>query len=62
MARLLDYGVTICDPRILRRPCPPARVTYARRSPDDAVLVLANQRTPSLPYDPRLDDLALVGP
>jgi xanthine dehydrogenase accessory factor len=64
MAQMLDYGVTICDPRdAFADPAPLPGVTYARRSPDDAVLVLANQpRTAvvTLAHDPRLDDLALV--
>lgn len=64
MAQLLDYGVTICDPREgFADPSPLPDVTYSRRPPDDAVLALADQpRTAvvTLAHDPRQDDLALT--
>jgi xanthine dehydrogenase accessory factor len=64
MARLLDYGVTICDPReSFADPSPLPGVTYSRLPPDEAVLALADQpRTAvvTLAHDPRLDDLALI--
>lgn len=41
MARLLDYRVTICDPRpSFADPSPLPTVTYARLPPDDAVRAL----------------------
>ena len=64
MARLLDYGVTICDPREgFADPSPLPGCTYSRRPPDEAVLALSDQpRTAviTLAHDPRLDDLALI--
>ena len=64
MGRMLDYGVTICDPReSFADPSPLPGVTYSRLSPDEAVPALANQpRTAvvTLAHDPRLDDLALI--
>lgn len=64
MARLLDYGVTICDPReSFADPFPLPEVTYSRLPPDEAVLALANQpRTAvvTLAHDPKQDDLALL--
>ncbi len=64
MARLLDYGVTICDPReIFADPSPLPDVSYSRLPPDDAVSALADQpRTAivTLAHDPRQDDLALI--
>jgi xanthine dehydrogenase accessory factor len=64
MARLLDYGITICDPREgFADPSPLPGCTYSRRPPDEAVLSLSSQpRTAvvTLAHDPRLDDLALL--
>ena len=64
MARLLNYRVTICDPRDeFADPFPLADITYTRQMPDDAVRTLANQpRTAvvTLAHDPRQDDLALT--
>jgi xanthine dehydrogenase accessory factor len=64
MARLLDYGVTICDPReSFADPLPLRDVTYSRLPPDEAVLALADQpRTAvvTLAHDPKQDDLALI--
>jgi xanthine dehydrogenase accessory factor len=64
MARLLDYRVTICDPReTFADPSPLGDVTYSRLPPDEAVLALADQpRTAvvTLAHDPKQDDLALI--
>ncbi len=64
MARMLDYGVTICDPRAeFADPFPLPDVHYSRQMPDDAVRALASQpRTAvvTLAHDPRQDDLALT--
>ncbi len=64
MARLLDYGVTICDPRnAFAAPFPLPDITYSRLPPDDAVRALAEQsRTAvvTLAHDPKQDDLALI--
>jgi len=64
MARLLDYRVTICDPReTFADPSPLGDVTYSRLPPDEAVLALADQpRTAvvTLAHDPKQDDLALL--
>jgi xanthine dehydrogenase accessory factor len=64
MARLLDYSVTICDPReTFADPSPLGDVTYSRLPPDEAILALADQpRTAvvTLAHDPKQDDLALI--
>lgn len=64
MARLLDYGVTICDPRDdFADPAPLPDVAYSRLPPDDAVRAMADQpRTAivALAHDPKQDDLALM--
>ncbi|MCU7937233.1 MAG: XdhC family protein [Candidatus Thiodiazotropha sp. (ex Dulcina madagascariensis)] len=64
MARMLDYRVTICDPRKdFADPDPLPDVTYTRQMPDDAVRTLASQpRTAvvTLAHDPKQDDLALM--
>ncbi len=64
MARLLDYRVTICDPREeFADPFPLPDVNYSRQMPDDAVHGLAGQpRTAivALAHDPKQDDLALT--
>lgn len=64
MARMLDYRVTICDPRAeFADPFPLPDVRYIRQMPDDAVHALADQpRTAivTLAHDPKQDDLALT--
>ena len=64
MGGMLDYGVTICDPReSFADPSPLPGVTYSRLPPDEAVLALADQpRTAivTLAHDPKQDDLALI--
>ncbi len=64
MARMLDYGVTICEPRAgFADPFPLPDVRYIQQMPDDAVRALASQpRTAvvTLAHDPRQDDLALT--
>jgi xanthine dehydrogenase accessory factor len=64
MARLLDYRVTVCDPREeLADPFPLPDVTYTREMPDDAVRRLADEprsAVVTLAHDPRQDDLALT--
>ena len=64
IARLLDYRVTICDPREdFADPFPLPDVTYSRQMPDDIVRTLADQpRTAvvALAHDPKQDDLALT--
>lgn len=64
MARLLDYQVTICDPRDeFADPAPLPDVTYNRAMPDDAVRTLATDpRTAivTLAHDPKQDELALT--
>jgi xanthine dehydrogenase accessory factor len=63
MARMLDYRVTICDPREdFANPDPLPDVSYTRQMPDDAVRALASRpRTAvvTLAHDPKQDDLAL---
>ncbi len=63
MARLLDYRVTICDPReLFADPSPLTGVEYRRQMPDDAVRELAQDPRSAvitLSHDPRQDDLAL---
>ena len=64
IARLLDYRVTICDPReLFADPHPLPDVAYTRAMPDDAVRAVADQaRTAivTLAHDPKQDDLALT--
>ncbi len=64
MARMLDYRVTICDPRdTFADPNPLPDVRYTRRMPDDAVRSLADDprsAVVTLAHDPRQDDLALI--
>jgi xanthine dehydrogenase accessory factor len=64
MGRMLDYGVTICDPReSFVDPFPLPGVSYSRLPPDEAVLALADKpRTAvvTLAHDPKQDDLALI--
>jgi len=63
MAKLLDYRVTICDPReLFADPAPLSDVAYSRLMPDDAALSLADDPRSAivtLAHDPKLDDLAL---
>lgn len=63
MARQLDYGVTICDPREgFFSAVPLEGVRCSREMPDDAVRGLTDQvRTAivALAHDPRQDDLGL---
>ncbi|MCU7942270.1 MAG: XdhC family protein [Candidatus Thiodiazotropha sp. (ex Cardiolucina cf. quadrata)] len=64
MARMLDYRVTICDPReIFTDPDPLPDVDYTRQMPDDAVRnIAARPRTAvvTLAHDPKQDDMALL--
>jgi len=64
MARMLDYRVTICDPReTFADPDPLPDVVYTRQMPDDAVRSLADDprsAVVTLAHDPRQDDLALI--
>ncbi len=64
MARMLDYRVTICEPRTeFADPFPLPDVRYVRLMPDDAVRALESQsRTAvvTLAHDPKQDDLALT--
>ena len=64
MARMLDFHVTICDPREeFSDPFPLADVSYVRRMPDDAVRALTRHpRTAvvTLAHDPKQDDPALT--
>ena len=64
MARMLDFRVTICDPREeLADPFPLSDVSYIRQMPDEAVRALTRQpRTAvvTLAHDPKQDDLALT--
>ncbi len=61
---MLDYGVTICEPRAeFADPFPLPDVRYIRQMPDDAVRALVfRPRTAvvTLAHDPRQDDLALT--
>jgi xanthine dehydrogenase accessory factor len=63
MARMLDYRVTICDPReLFADPAPLGDVEYSRLMPDDVVRKGGDDpRTAivTLAHDPRQDDLAL---
>jgi len=63
MACLLDYRVTICDPRErFADPMPLANVTYSDLMPDDAARALADDPRSAvitLSHDPKQDDLAL---
>jgi xanthine dehydrogenase accessory factor len=64
MARMLDYRVTICDPREdFSDPNPLPDVTYTRQMPDDAVRGLASKprsAVVTLAHDPKHDDMALI--
>ncbi|MGD8913826.1 MAG: XdhC family protein [Candidatus Thiodiazotropha sp.] len=64
MARMLDYRVTICDPRDdFADPDPLPDVTYIRQMPDDAVRALVSKprsAVVTLAHDPKQDDMALL--
>jgi len=64
MARMLDYRVSICDPReAFADPDPLPDVRYSRQMPDDAVRMLADDprsAVVTLAHDPRQDDLGLI--
>jgi xanthine dehydrogenase accessory factor len=65
MARMLDYRVTICEPREEYHEGWEAieGVTLSRTMPDDLVLAMnldANSAVVAVTHDPKLDDLALM--
>ena len=64
MALMLDYQVTVCDPREdLLEQFPVQNVTKVRDMPDDAVRELANDYATAivaLTHDPRIDDMGLM--
>jgi xanthine dehydrogenase accessory factor len=69
MAVMLDYRVTVCDPREeyhegwLSDPGRVEGVTLSRLMPDDLVLAMnfdANSALVAVTHDPKLDDLALM--
>ena len=65
MAVMLDYRVTVCDPRDEYHEGWAAQegVTLSRAMPDDLVLAMnldANSALVALTHDPKLDDLALM--
>jgi len=65
MAVMLDYRVTVCDPRDEYHEGWAAMegVTLSRSMPDDLVLAMnldANSAVVALTHDPKLDDLALM--
>lgn len=65
MALLLDYAVTVCDPREEYREGwdTLAGVTLSRTMPDDLVVEMrpdAHTAVVALTHDPKLDDLALM--
>jgi xanthine dehydrogenase accessory factor len=65
MAVMLDYRVTVCDPRDEYHEAWSAMegVTLSRTMPDDLVLAMnldANSAVVALTHDPKLDDLALM--
>ena len=69
MAVMLDYRVTVCDPREeyhegwLSDPGRMEGVTLSRLMPDDLVLAMnldANSALVAVTHDPKLDDLALM--
>ncbi|MDH4059627.1 MAG: XdhC family protein [Aquincola sp.] len=65
MAVMLDYRVTVCEPREEYHEGWQAMegVTLARAMPDDLVLAMnldANSAVVALTHDPKLDDLALM--
>ena len=64
MALMLDYQVTVCDPREdLLTQFPVRNVTKVRDMPDDAVREFANDHATAivaLTHDPRIDDMGLM--
>jgi len=65
MAVMLDYRVTVCEPREEYHEGWQAMegVTLSRTMPDDLVLAMnldANSAVVALTHDPKLDDLALM--
>ncbi len=65
MAVMLDYRVTVCDPREAYREGWAALegVTLSRQMPDDLVIAMnldANSALVAVTHDPKLDDLALM--
>ena len=64
MALMLDYQVTVCDPREdLLEQFPVRNVTKVRDMPDDAVREFANDHATAivaLTHDPRIDDMGLM--
>ena len=69
MAVMLDYRVTVCEPREeyhegwLAEPARMEGVTLSRLMPDDLVLAMnldANSALVAVTHDPKLDDLALM--
>ncbi|MBA4175925.1 MAG: hypothetical protein C0505_05105 [Leptothrix sp. (in: Bacteria)] len=65
MAVMLDYRVTVCDPReeYLEGWAGVEGVTLSRLMPDDLVLAMnldANSALVAVTHDPKLDDLALM--
>jgi len=65
MALMLDYQVTICDPRPEYHGAWQAQpgVTLSSQMPDDLVLAMqldANSAVVCVTHDPKLDDLALI--
>lgn len=64
MALMLDYQVTVCDPREhLLDDFPVAGVTKVQDMPDDAVRAHANDSASAivaLTHDPRIDDMGLL--
>ncbi|MCL2656378.1 MAG: XdhC family protein [Betaproteobacteria bacterium] len=63
-ARMLDYAVTVCDPRSeYAETWEIAGVTLTREMPDDAVIAFrpdAHSAIIALTHDPKLDDMALL--
>lgn len=65
MAIMLDYTVTVCEPRVEYHEGWEAmpKVTLSRLMPDDLVLAMEldfNSAVVALTHDPKLDDLALM--
>ena len=65
MALMLDYQVTVCDPRAEYHGTWQAQpgVTLSSQMPDDLVLAMqldANSAVVCVTHDPKLDDLALI--
>ena len=65
MALMLDYRVTVCEPRLEYHEgwSAMAEVTLSTGMPDDLVLAMnldANSAVVALTHDPKLDDLALM--